>query len=147
MVNILGNIASVPGHWFRIRYAQNALTRSLGVPVESLTPPLAATAMVLFQRDYRPQHAELDELWCTWRPGADSFHFAFERRMHRHDHSPATLSLSFCVALTPTRQGLTGSTLVVTERDATATDGYRAVVRAGLLDSAISFRGGEPLTT
>ena len=103
--------------------------------------------MVTFQREYRPQHADVDELWGTWGPDDDVFRFAFERRMLRHDHSDAALSLTFAVGLTPARQTLTGSAQLVTERNIRATDGFRAISRAAVLDRTLSLRGGEPLTT
>ena len=147
MVNILGNIAAVPtppARWFRIAYAQNALVRSLERPLASLVPSEAVAAMLAFQAGYRPQHAELDELGCSWGPRDGVFVFSLERRMHRHGNSPATLSLELTVALTPARAALAGS---APGTDARSTPGYRAVARATVLDRAITLRGGEPLSS
>jgi hypothetical protein len=144
MVNILGNIARVPAHWFRIAYSRNAFLRSLAGPLEALTPARAVAAMLAFQRDYRPQHAESDELRCAWGPRDGVFEFALERRMHRHGHSPATLSLALAFALTPARDALAGS---APGTDSRSTPGYRAIARAAVLDRTVTLRGGEPLSS
>ena len=89
-MNILGNIASVPTHWFRIAYSRNAFLRhlaALGLTLEALAPEEGERAMRSFMEQYRPQHAELDTL--TARGGT------FTRRMQRHDHPVASLRLSF----------------------------------------------------
>lgn len=122
----------MPVHWFRILYARNALLRSLalsGLAVDDLTISEAVRAMLDFSRDFRPQHAELDELFCRWGPVGDRYEFALVRRMHRHDHPEALLSLVFEFAPTPSRVG-SGTAPVSTARDATSTEGYRAIARA-----------------
>lgn len=147
MLNILGNIAAVPLHpspvrWFRIAYAPGALTRCLAVPVESLTASSAVAGMLEFQRDYRPQHAELDELSCSWGPADGVFEFRLERRMQRHGHAGATLSLVLSYALTPARAALAGTGAV-----STSSPGYRAIARAAVIGSTTALRGGEPLSS
>jgi hypothetical protein len=129
----------VPAHWFRITYARNALLRSLaeaGLDLGALTPASGLNAMLDFARDFRPQHAELDELFCRWGPAEHFYEFAIVRRMHRHDHPEALLSLVFEYAQTPTRVG-SGTAAVSTERDATSTDGYRAIARAAVVGRRI----------
>ncbi len=89
-MNILGNIASVPTHWFRIAYSRNAFLRhltALGLALDTLTPEQGVLAMRSFMEQYRPQHAEHDELIVRGR--------TVTRRMQRHEHSVATLTLSF----------------------------------------------------
>lgn len=122
----------MPVHWFRILYARNALLRSLALDeltLDGLTPAQGVRAMLAFARDFRPQHAELDELHCRWGEVGDRYEFALERRMHRHDHPDATLSLVFEFALTPSRPA-SGTAPVTTAADATGTEGYRAIARA-----------------
>ena len=128
--------------WFRIAYAPGALARSLAVPVASLTASTAVAGMLEFQRGYRPQHAELDELSCSWGPADGLFEFRLQRRMQRHDHAEATLSLVLSYALTPARAALAGTGAV-----STSSPGYRAVARAAVVGSAIALRGGEPLSS
>jgi hypothetical protein len=123
----------VAAHWFRIPYARNAFMRSLSSPLASLAAADGIDAMLAFRHSYRPQHAELDMLECSWGPAGDSFEFAITRRMQRHDHPEATLSLVFAYALTPARR-LEGSAVFATLRDATSTPGYRAIARATVLD-------------
>lgn len=147
MLNILGNIAAVPLHpsparWFRIAYAPGALARSLAVPLDSLTASTAVAGMLQFQRDHRPQHAELDELSCSWGPHDGRFEFRLERRMQRHGHAEATLSLVLGYALTPARAALAGTGAV-----STSSPGYRAIARAAVIDRAIALRGGELLSS
>ena len=137
-------IHPVPARWFRIPYAQNALVRSLAVPLATLTLPEAHAGVVAFERDYRPQHAELDESSCSWGASDGHFECRFERRMHRHDHADATLSLVFRYALTAARAELGGSTEL---DDARASAGYRAVARAVVLHRALTLRGGGPRST
>ena len=98
--------------------------------------------MLAFQRDYRPQHAELDELSSSWGAADGVFAFSIERRMHRHDHAEAILSLVLRVALTPARAALAGSGPV-----STSSPGYRAIARAVILDRAVTLRGGELLSS
>ena len=124
-------------HWFRILYARNAFARSLGHPIASLTVAEGLAAMLEFQRSYRPQHAELDSLECSWAPVGDRFEFAITRRMLRHDNPEATLSLVFGYALTPARR-LEGSARLATLRDATSTPGYRAIARGAVLDRRLA---------
>ena len=129
----------MPAHWFRIAYARNALLRSLtegGLSLDTLTPATGLKAMVQFTQLYRPQHAELDELLCRWGPVDNRYEFAIVRRMHRHDHPEVLLSLVFEFAQTPSRVG-SGLAEVATERDATSTDGYRAIVRAAVVGRRI----------
>ncbi|HOT34037.1 MAG TPA: hypothetical protein PL156_04845 [Rhodoglobus sp.] len=129
----------MPAHWFRITYARNALLRSLaeaGLDLGALTPSSGLKAMLDFARDFRPQHAELDELFCRWGPTEQRYEFAIVRRMRRHDHPEAQLSLVFEFAPTPSRVG-SGTAAVTTERDATSTDGYRAIVRAAVVGRRI----------
>lgn len=93
-MNILGNIASVPAHWFRIAYSRNAFLRhlaALGLALDTLTPEDGERAMRSFMAEFRPQHAELDDL--TVRGST------FTRRMQRHGHPVATLRLSFAKGL------------------------------------------------
>lgn len=90
MLNILGNIASVAAHWFRMLYSRNAFLRHLaaqGLELDSLTVESGELAMRSFMVDYRPQHAELDELIVRGR--------TFTRRMQRPEHPVAVLRLSF----------------------------------------------------
>jgi hypothetical protein len=90
MVNILGNIASVPTHWFRIAYSRNAFLRhlaALGLDLDLLTPEEGERAMRSFMAEYSPQHAELDTLIVRGS--------TVTRRMQRHDHPVASLRLSF----------------------------------------------------
>jgi hypothetical protein len=89
--------------------------------------------MLAFQRDFRPQHAEVDLLECSWAPVGERFEFAITWRMQRHDHPEATMSIVFAYALTPTRR-LEGSAQLATLRDATSTPGYRAIARAAVID-------------
>lgn len=131
-MNILDSIASVPRHWFRIAYARNAFLRSLGGPVDGLGVAAGTRAMVQFVHDFRPQHAELDTLECSWGASADGFEFAIGRRMLRHDHPEVTLSLCWRFAPSPARV-VSGRATVATLREVTATEGYRAVARAGPL--------------
>jgi len=129
----------VPAHWFRITYARNALLRSLaegGLDLDALTPSSGLRAMLDFSDRFRPQHAEVDELFCRWGPAEHRYEFAIVRRMRRHDHPEALLSLVFEFAPTPSRVG-NGLAAVTTERDATSTDGYRAVTRAAVLGRRI----------
>jgi hypothetical protein len=128
MLNILGNIARVPAHWFRITYAHNAFLRSLGGPIDSLTVAHGVRAMRVFARDFRPQHGELDVVECSWGPGGDGFEFAVSRRMQRHGHPETTLSLVFSYVLTPARQ-IAGSS-----QDITDSAGYRAISRATIIE-------------
>lgn len=134
----------MPAHWFRIAYSRNALLRSRGGQLDALTPAEAVAAMLDFQRDYRPQHAEIDELWCAWGARDGVFEFSLERRMHRHGHSPAALSLALAFALTPARAGLAGSAPAA---DSRSTPGYRAIARSAVLDRTVTLRGGEPLSS
>ena len=129
----------MPAHWFRIAYARNALLRSLaegGLDLDALTPSSGVTAMLDFARDFRPQHAELDELFCRWGPTEHFYEFAIVRRMHRHDHPEALLSLVFELAPTPSRVN-SGTVRVMTKRDATSTEGYRAIARAAIVGRRI----------
>jgi hypothetical protein len=90
MVNILGNIACVPTHWFRIAYSRNAFLRhlaALGLELDTLTPEEGDRAMRSFMAEYSPQHAELDTLIVRGS--------TVTRRMQRHDHPVANLRLSF----------------------------------------------------
>ncbi|MCU1440404.1 MAG: hypothetical protein JWP85_1401 [Rhodoglobus sp.] len=89
--------------------------------------------MLDFSHDHRPQHAHLDELEVRWGAGRDRFEFAIVRRMQRAGQPEALLSLVFGFALTPARQGH-GSTPIVSLRDATSTEGYRAIARAAIAD-------------
>jgi hypothetical protein len=123
----------VAAHWFRILYARNAFARSLGHPIASLTVAEGLAAMLAFRRDFRPQHAQLDSLECSWAPVGNTFEFAITRRMQRHDHPETTLSLVFAYALTPARR-LEGSAELTTLRAATSTPAYRAIARATVLD-------------
>lgn len=123
-------------------YSRNALMRSLEHPLDSLTATSAVAAMIEFQRNYRPQHAELDELWCTWGPRDGVFLFSLERRMLRHEYTPATLSLELAYALTPARAALSGA-----EPWTIANAGYRAIARATVLHRTITLRGGAPLSS
>lgn len=125
----------MPVHWFRILYARNALLRSLalsGLSAHDLTVSQGIRSMLDFARGFRPQHAELDELFCRWGPAGDHYEFALVRRMHRHDHPEALLSLVFEFAPTPSRVA-SGTAPVTTARDATSTEGYRAISRATAL--------------
>ena len=124
----------MPAHWFRIAYARNALLRSLaqgGLSLDELTPATGLGAMVQFRESYRPQHAELDELFCRWGPANDRYEFAIVRRMRRHDHPEALLSLVFEYARAPSRVG-SGTASITTVRDATSTEGYRSIARAAV---------------
>lgn len=123
----------MPAHWFRIAYAGNAFRRSLDTPLGSLSLAEAARAMLAFSAEYRPQHAESDLLECSWGPVGDRFELVLSRRMQRHDHPEATLSLVFSYALTLSRR-LAGRVAVETLRDITGSAGYRAVARATVLE-------------
>jgi len=71
-------------------YSRNAFLRhltALGLELDTLTIDDGERAMRSFMEDYRPQHAELDELRVRGQ--------TFTRRMQRHDHPVATLRLSF----------------------------------------------------
>jgi hypothetical protein len=125
----------VPGPWFRIAFAQNAFTRLLaerGQRLDELTLAEGIRAMLDFSRDHRPQHAHLDELGVRWGPTGNRFEFAIVRRMQRDGQPESPLSLVFGFALTPGRQ-VHGSALIASVRDATPTEGYRAVARAAVL--------------
>jgi hypothetical protein len=124
-------------HWFRILYARNAFMRSLSSPLASLGAADGISAMLAFRQSYRPQHAELDMLECSWGAVGDRFEFAITRRMRRHDNPEATLSLVFAYALTPARR-LEGSAPLATLRGATSTPGYRAIARATVLDRRVA---------
>jgi hypothetical protein len=129
----------VPAHWFRITYARNALLRALsesGLDLDALTPATGIRAMLDFSERYRPQHAELDELFCRWGPTEHRYEFAIVRRMRRHDHPEVLLSLVFDYAQTPSRVR-SGAAAVATSRDATSTDGYRAIARATVVGRRI----------
>lgn len=119
-------------HWFRITFARAAFLRTLSIPLESLAVADGVRAMVAFQADHRPQHAHLDTLECAWGPRGERFEFALTRRIHREGQPESTLSLAFEYALTPPRE-LSGSVLVTSVRDVTATAGYRAIARASVL--------------
>ena len=120
-------------HWFRIPYARNAFMRSLSSPLASLGAADGVSAMLAFRHSFRPQHAEFDSLECSWAPVGNTFEFAITRRMQRHDHPAAALSLVFAYALTPARR-IEGSAELTTLRDATSTPAYRAIARATVLD-------------
>ena len=92
--------------------------------------------MLQFALDYRPQHAHLDELICSWGPRGDRFEFAITRRLQRDGQPETPLSLVFSFALTPARN-ISGGSPVTTLRDATSTDGYRGIVRAAVLERRI----------
>ena len=129
----------MPVHWFRIIYARNALLRSLaqgGLDLDALTLATGLRAMLDYFEHFRPQHAELDELFCRWGPTENGYEFAIVRRMHRHDHPEALLSLVFEFAPTPSRVG-SGTAAVTTERDATSTEGYRAIAGAAVVGRRI----------
>jgi hypothetical protein len=71
-------------------YSRNAFLRhlaALGLDLDTLTVEEGERAMRSFMVDYRPQHAELDELRVRGH--------SFTRRMQRHDHPVASLRLSF----------------------------------------------------
>ncbi|CAN5177678.1 hypothetical protein BH09ACT5_BH09ACT5_15180 [soil metagenome] len=136
-----------PVRWFRIAYAQNALLRSLDVPLQLLSPGDAVRAVLSFQAGYRPQHADLDALACSWGPEDGLFAFSLERRMHRHGHREAVLALRLAFVLTPARTALQGRSNVASSRDATATAGYRAIARAAVVERTLTLRGGGPLSS
>lgn len=120
-------------HWFRIPYVKNAFLRSLGTPLDSLTLVEGIRAMLAFERDYKPQHAHLDRLGCSWEASGDRFEFVISRRMQRAAHPETTLSFTFAYALAAGR-ALHGTVAIDGPRDATATEGYRAVVNAPVLE-------------
>jgi hypothetical protein len=119
----------VAAHWFRIPYAHNAFLRSLDGSIDALTVPAGVDAMLAFGRDFRPQHAHLDVLECTWGPAGDAFEFAITRRMQRHENPEFHLSLVFGFALSPARQ-IDGTAPI---EEARHTEGYRAIARAAIL--------------
>jgi hypothetical protein len=126
----------VPGPWFRIAFARNAFVRRLeerGQRVDELTVAEGIRAMLDFSREHRPQHAHLDQLEVQWGASGDRFEFAIVRRMQRAGQPESPLSLVFRFGLTPARQGH-GSTPIVSLRDATSTEGYRAIARAAIVD-------------
>jgi len=86
-------------------------------------------AMVEFSRDHKPQHAELDELTCSWGPAESGYEFAIVRRMRRHDQPEAALSLVYGYTQTAERTE-TGSHTISRWQDASETAGYRAVVKS-----------------
>lgn len=91
MINIL---TRVPGRWFRIPYAQNALLRLLaehGATLPELSVAEGIRWMIHFQHNHKPQHAELDQLSCSW----SGRELAIVRRMRRHGQPETTLSLVF----------------------------------------------------
>jgi hypothetical protein len=108
-------------------FSGNAFTRSLGGPIDRLTLAQGVHAMRAFHRDFRPQHAELDELECSWGPAANRFEFAITRRMRRHDHPETRLSLVFEYTMTESRR-TSGTATELTDND-----GYRAVARGAVL--------------
>jgi hypothetical protein len=124
----------VPGHWFRIAFARNAFARLLaerGQGLDESTVAEGIRSMLEFSRDHRPQHAHLDELVVRWGPNGDRFEFAIVRRMQRDGQPESPLSLVFGFALTPGRHG-SGSAPIGSVRDATTTEGYRAIARAAI---------------
>ncbi len=120
-------------HWFRIPYAKNAFLRSLDAPLDSLTLVEGIRAMLAFERDYKPQHARLDRLGCSWEPTGERFEFVISRRMQRDGQPEKTLALTFSYALS-SAAGIHGTIAIDGPRDATATEGYRAVVNAPVLE-------------
>lgn len=117
-------------HWFRIPYAKNAFLRSLDGPIAELTVSSGLDAMLAFGRDFRPQHAHLDTLECSWGVVGDRFQFALTRRMQRDRQPEFRLSLVFGFARSPAR-AIEGSAPL---EHAKRSDGYRAIARASVLE-------------
>jgi hypothetical protein len=128
----------VAAHWFRIPYAKNAFLRSLGTSPASLTLVEGIGAMLAFGGDYKPQHAQLDRLNCSWGPIGERFEFAVGRRMQRADQPENTLTLTFSYALTPPRT-IHGTIAIEGPADAVDTEGYRAVVNEPVIERRLEL--------
>ncbi len=120
-------------------YARNAFLRLLEereLELDALTPADGVRAMVAFAAEYRPQHGLLDELECSWGPTEAGFRFAITRRLQREGQAEAPLTLAFLVPASRSRPGV-GHRLITSVAQAIATDGYRALARARVLDRVL----------
>lgn len=100
-----------------------------GDSLDTLNARGGIRVMLAFLERYRPQHGDSDVVLCSWGPRSDHFEFAVSRRMTRHDHPETTVSLVFEYRMTPSRS-VVGESGYITEREATALDGYRAIASA-----------------
>lgn len=107
------------------------------IDITTMTAPTGVRAMLDFMDQYRPQHGDADELWCSWGPRDEMFEFAVSRRMQRHGHPDTTVGIAIDYRLTPARRSLVGETRIDVPRDAKATPGYHAVSGASPLESRV----------
>lgn len=117
----------MPARWFRITYARNAFLRHLaaqGAVLDELTALGAAEAMVGFQRDFRPQHGEIDQLIASWGPDGVDWSLVLERRMTRHDHPERRLRL--VLRFSPREDDPIGATEISSVSDARSLAGVRS---------------------
>lgn len=116
-------------------YSRNAFLRLLterGLELDTLSVMHGIRAMAQFCSDFTPQHGESDQFVVAWGPVGESFELRLERRMQRHDHPDVTLSLVFVY---PSRGRVDAAEAPVsTWREATETDGYRAIRGARPID-------------
>lgn len=120
----------MPSRWFRIAYSRNAFLRFLGeqgLELEALTVTRGVRAMIGFFEQCRPQHGERDWLEVTWGPSPDGYEFSVVRRMQRHGHPEAPLSLVFTFAPRGD-SAVDGSAPISRWQDVTDLPGY-AVIR------------------